>query len=65
MRQPFTVGQHVRITAPLTGALGEGEFVVLRRYELDSDDPNYVIENAVDHRLRREPHSRLTAAGGE
>lgn len=62
MRQVFEIGQSVRLITPLpVGNGGGGDYVVVRRNDLESTEPNYVIESAVDRRLRREPHSRLMA----
>ncbi|WP_181708159.1 hypothetical protein [Chthonobacter rhizosphaerae] len=65
MTKAYEVGQSVRLATPFAAAQGAGDvYTVLRRHEMDSDDPTYVIESEVDRRLRRESHSRLKPAAG-
>ncbi|WP_181702884.1 hypothetical protein [Chthonobacter albigriseus] len=60
MPTPFDIGQCVRISGSYPATVS-GDFVVLRRNEIDSSEPNYLLESVADHKLRREPHSRLSA----
>jgi hypothetical protein len=62
MASAYEIGQTVHlIPSRLDPRADAGDYVVRRRNDLDTDEPNYVIESKQDQRMRREPHSRLTA----
>jgi hypothetical protein len=63
--RPYTVGQRVRLLPSGPGNMGAGEYVIVRRNDIGTREPSYVIENVTDRRQqRREVHSRLERVGG-
>lgn len=64
MPRPFEIGQVVRISGSYPTSI-RGEFIVRHRNEIDSPEPNYLIESLADKTRRRESQSRLTAADAE
>ncbi|WP_181699518.1 hypothetical protein [Chthonobacter albigriseus] len=61
MQKPFEIGQRVLLEEQIHSAQrgGNREYIVRGRNDLDTREPNYLIESVADNRRRREPQGRL------